>query len=149
MAIWPTLWPHDLVIWPLTYKIYRPMCSTRLYIRTKFSQDWLKLRTVSRKIWQFNLNMNIESQLWRHAVTSSVISSTPKVIFWGIMFDDLSIYDVKMNLYEIYRNFQNGRHFEVRAIFYTASCTESWVLHQDRPCYSLYIPYILSSWSTF
>ena len=40
----------------------------------------------------------------------------------------------KMNLSKIFRNFQNGRHFEVRAIFQTGSCTETWVLHQDRPC---------------
>ena len=31
--------------------------------------------------------------------------------------NDLLGYDVKMNLSKIFRNFQNGRHFEVRAIF--------------------------------
>ena len=42
-----------------------------------------KLWPVSRKIWQFHLNMNIEGRLWRHAVTSSVTSSTSKIFFGG------------------------------------------------------------------
>ena len=40
-----------------------------------------KLRPVLRKMWQFHLNLNIESRLWRHAVTSSVTSSTSQVLF--------------------------------------------------------------------
>ena len=40
-----------------------------------------------------------------------------KHTFSGIICNDLSGYDVKMSLSEIFRNFQNGRHFEVRAIF--------------------------------
>ena len=43
-----------------------------------------------------------------------------------------------MNLSKIFRNFQNGSHFEVRANFLTGSCPGSWILHQDRPCHSLY-----------
>ena len=42
-----------------------------------------KLRPVSRKMWQFHLNMNIEGRFWRHAVTSSVTSSTSKVLILG------------------------------------------------------------------
>ena len=52
---------------------------------------------------------------------------------------DLYIADVKMNLSKIFRNLKNGHHFEVRVIFYTGSCTGSWVLHQDRPCCSLHL----------
>ena len=37
-----------------------------------------KLRPVSREMWQFHLNMNIEGTLWRHTVTSSVTSWTSK-----------------------------------------------------------------------
>ena len=76
-----------------------------------------KLRPVSRKMWQFHLNMNIEGRIWRHAVTSSVTSSTSKVLFLGSILDGLFISNVKMNLSKIFRNFQNGRHFEVRANF--------------------------------
>ena len=40
-----------------------------------------------------------------------------KNTFYVIICDVLSISDVKMNLCEIFRKFQNGRHFEVRARF--------------------------------
>ena len=68
-------------------------------------------------------------------VISDVINI--KSTFSGTISDDLSISDVKMNLSKIFRNFQNGRHFEVRAIFQTGSCTATWVLHKDRPCSSI------------
>ena len=47
-----------------------------------------------------------------------------KRTFSGILFEDLSISDFKMNLSKIFQNFQNSHHFEVRAIFQTGSCTE-------------------------
>ena len=72
-----------------------------------------KLRPVSRKMWQFHLNINIEGTLWRHTVTLS----TSKIFGGGLILDGISIFNVKMNLYEILRNFQNGRHFEVRRTF--------------------------------
>ena len=40
-----------------------------------------------------------------------------KHTFSEIICNDLLGYDVKMNLSKIFRNFRNGRHFEVRAIF--------------------------------
>ena len=40
-----------------------------------------KLRPVSREMWQFHLNMNIEGTLWRHSVMSSVTSWTSKTLF--------------------------------------------------------------------
>ena len=67
------------------------------------------MRPVSRKMWQFHSNMNIEGQLWRHQrdVISDVINT--KNTFWGIISDDLSISDVKMNKI----NFEN---FKMAAI---------------------------------
>ena len=44
-------------------------------------------------------------------VISDVINI--KSIFLGLISDGLSISDVKMNLSKIFRNFQNGRHFDV------------------------------------
>ena len=60
-----------------------------------------------------------------------------KNTFYVIFCDVLSISYVKMRLSQIIQNLQNGRHFEVRAIFKTGSCTGSRVLHQHRPCHSL------------
>ena len=43
--IWPTFWPRDLVIWPLTYKKYTDLCWTRLHMWTKFRVNWSKIAT--------------------------------------------------------------------------------------------------------
>ena len=47
-------------------------------------------------------------------VTDDVTSV--KHYFSGIICNGLLGYDIKMSLSKIFRNFQNGRHFEVRAI---------------------------------
>ena len=66
-----------------------------------------KLRPVSQKMWQFHLNMNIEGRFLtsRCDVISDVINI--KNYFWGLILDGLSISNVKMNLFKIFRNFQN------------------------------------------
>ena len=64
--------------------------------------------------------MNIEDNVQSLTVTSSLTSSTLYKIFSGVISDDLSISDVKMNL-----DFQNGRHFEFRASFSTGCSTRS------------------------
>ena len=51
----------------------------------------------------------------RYDVTSDVINI--KSTFLKLIVAGLSRYDVKMNLFKIFRNFQNGRHFDVRRTF--------------------------------
>ena len=67
-----------------------------------------------------------------------IIDVIIKSTFSGIISDDVTISDTKMNLSKILRNFQNGRHFEVWAIFQIRKCTGFGVLHQDGPCLSLH-----------
>ena len=43
--IWPTFWPRDLVIWPLTYKNYRLLRASRLHMGMKFGDDRSKTAT--------------------------------------------------------------------------------------------------------
>ena len=76
-------------------------------------------------------------------VTDDVISVVNT--FTGMICNVFFISDVKMNLTKIYRNFQNGRHFEVRASFYTESCTGSWVLHPGRQCHSLHFEFLIDA----
>ena len=47
-----------------------------------------------------------------------------KNTFYVIICDVLSISYVKMKLSQIILNLQNGRHFEVQAIFKSGSCTK-------------------------
>ena len=43
-----------------------------------------------------------------------------KNTFYGIIWDDLFISEVKLKLCLIFKNFQNGRHFELATIFFSA-----------------------------
>ena len=119
------------------------MCNTRLHIWTKFSDDWLKTVTCILE----NVTISFKHEYRRLTLTSrcDVISDVIniKITFCGIISDDLSISDVKINLSKIFRNFQNGRHIEVKAIFQTGSCTGTGFLHRDRPYLSLYIEFLI------
>ena len=41
-----------------------------------------------------------------------------KILFFGICWDDIFITEVKLKLYLIFQNFQNGRHFELATNFF-------------------------------
>ena len=114
------------------------MYGTRLHMWTKCSDDWLKPRTYIAE----NVPISFKHEYRRPTLTSrcDVISDVIniKINFSGTISDDPFISDAKINLSKIFRNFQNGRHFEVQAIFQTGSCTEFRVLHRDRPCLSLH-----------
>ena len=70
-------------------------------------------------------------KLWGHHVTSSMTSS-PWKHFFGIIWDDLFISEVKLKLCLIFQNFQNGRHVELaHTFFFTKSYTGSWIDQKD------------------
>ena len=127
----PVLWPGDLVIRPLTLKINRTLYSAKMPLCIKFCEAMSKHVTISFK-----------HEYRRHTLTSrcDVISDVMNIknTFYVIMCYVLSISYVKMNLSQIFRNFQNGRHFEVKVRYWTGSCTGIWVIHQDRICHSLH-----------
>ena len=54
-----------------------------------------------------------------------------KNTFLGIIWDDLFISEVKLKLFLIFPNFQNGRHFELVTNFFTGSYTGSWIYQKD------------------
>ena len=118
------------------------MCGTRFHTWTKFSDDWLKPRTYIAE----NVTISFKHEYRRPTLTSRcyVISDVINIKnnFSGIISDDFSISDAKINLFKIFRSFQNGRHFEVQAIFQTGSCTEFRDLYQERPCLSLHFEFL-------
>ena len=103
-----------------------------------------KLQPVSRKMLQFHLNMNIEGRfdvtLWRHQWRHQ-----HQKYFGGLILDGLSISNVKMNISKSFRNFQNGRHFEVRRTFKPEVVPEV----ESYTKIGHAIPYILRFCSTF
>ena len=88
-----------------------------------------------------NVTIAFKHEYRRHTLMSGcdviIEAMNIKNTFYVLICDVLSISYVKMKLSQIIKNLQNGRHFEVRVIFKTGSCTGSWVLHQNRPCHSL------------
>ena len=62
-------------------------------------------------------------------VTDDVIIM--KILFFGKIWDDLFIFEVRLKLCEIFQNFQNGRHFELATNFFTGNYTGSWIYQKD------------------
>ena len=54
-----------------------------------------------------------------------------KILFFGIIWDDLFIPEVKLKLSLIFQNFQNARYFEIATNFFTGSYTGSWIYQKD------------------
>ena len=145
------------------------MCGTKLHIWIKLSDDWLKRATCISE----NVTISFKHEYRKPTLTSrcDVISDVIDIknTILGIISDDLSISEVKMNQSKIFWKFQNGRHYEVRLSFYTGSCTGIWVMQHDRACYSLHfellidvvaqiltkllqfqnLTYFLTSWPTY
>ena len=63
---------------------------------------------------------------WGDPVASSMTSSSWQH-FFGIIWDDLFICEVKLKLCLIFQIFRNGRHFELATNFFTGSYTGSWI----------------------
>ena len=63
--------------------------------------------------------------------------------FSVLIYDVLFISDVKINLSQIFLNFQNGRHFEGRASFLTGSCIGSWVQRWYSQFNSLHFEFLI------
>ena len=89
--------------------------------------------------------MNKEDTARSLTVTSSLTSSTIKRAFSSVISAYLSISDVKMDPSKIFRNFQNGRHFEVQANFKPEVVPEV----ESYTKIGHAIPYILRFCSTF
>ena len=121
------------------------MCGTRHQIWTKFSDDWLKTATCITE----SVTISFKHEYRKHGLKKScdVISDVMNInnTFYVIICDVLSISYVKMNLSQIFRNFQNGRHLGVRCVFKPEVVTEveSNIKIGDA------IPYMLSCSSTF
>ena len=58
--------------------------------------------------------------------------------FFGIIWDGLLISEVKLQLCLIFQNFQNSRHSQVAANFFTGCCTRNWIYQQDSHAYFRY-----------
>ena len=70
---------------------------------------------------------NFEATLWRHRWCHH----HEKKHFFDIIWDDLFISEVRLNLCFLYQNFQNGRHFQLTTNFFTGIYTGSWLYKKE------------------
>ena len=88
-----------------------------LHMWTKFGDDWSGTATCIAG----NVTISFKHEYRRHTLMSlcDVISDVMNIknTFYAIIYDVLCISYVKMNLSQIFRNVQNGRHLGVLARF--------------------------------
>ena len=72
-----------------------------------------------------NIERNFEATLWRHRWRHHHKN------FFGIIWDNLFISEVRLKLSLIFQNFQNGRHLELATNFFAESYTGSWIYQKD------------------
>ena len=89
-----------------------------LHMWSKFGDDWSETATCIAG----NVTISFKHEYWMHTLTSLCDVMNIKNSFYAIICDVLCISYVKINLSQIFRNFQNCRHFGVRARFKTGSC---------------------------
>ena len=80
----------------------------------------------SQPLLNMNIERNFEATLWRHRWRHHHENT-----FFGIIWDDLFISEVKLKLCLIFQNFQNGRYFELATNFFTGSYTGSCIYQKD------------------
>ena len=79
----------------------------------KYEEDWSETTSYIAE----NMTISFKHEYRRPSLTSRCDVINIKTTFSETICNDLSISDVKNNLSSLLRNFQNGRHFEVRARF--------------------------------
>ena len=128
--------PVSLWCWTLTCnleKCYSLTSSFGMYnLETimifAFIEETLPLTTCSRSHALLNMNREetLEPTLWRHRWRHHREKN-----FFGIIWDDLFISEVKLKLCLIFQNFQSGRHSELATNIFTGRDTGSWIHQKD------------------
>ena len=131
--IWHTLLPYDVI--NDVMNICLDKCGHNLMIpmHRKFNDDISARFLVIMK--------NVAISFIREGRYRGPISGPPcDVIGWRPHhenyflwhnLDDLFISEVKLKLYSIFQNFENGRHLELATNFFTGSDTGSWIYTKD------------------
>ena len=78
----------------------------------------------SQPLLNMNIVRNFEATLWRHRCCHHHKN------FFGIIWDDLFISEVRLKLCFIFQNFQNGRHLELDNFFYR-KLYRNWIYQKD------------------
>ena len=132
---WPTFWPGDVIN---DVNTMIPLYRTFNYDR--FVRFLVTMKNVLISFIKEYRGPTLRSQ----DVINDAMTSSPWKYFFGMIWVDHFIFEVKLKLCLIFQIFQNGRHFEVAAFFLPEVIQE--IEYSSKIAIS--ISNILSFWST-
>ena len=138
------MWPGDVISDVMNMHLYKYNHNLVILTHRKFNEDIVARFLVIMKMLLFHLWRNIEDRLWGSPGTSLMTSSSWKKNFFGIIWNDLFISEVKLKLCSIIYDFQNGRHFGLATNFLPEVIPEDECTRKT----AISISDILSFWST-
>ena len=90
-------------------------------------------------------NINIKDWLWGHPGTSSMASLPRKIFFFGIIWDDLFISEVKVKLRFLPQFFSKWPLFWVAAKHFYRCNTASWINQQNSHEHLRYFKFLIDA----
>ena len=129
--IWPILWPGDVINDVMHIPLYNCSHNLMIHMHRKFNDAIFARFSVIMKNVVISYIKEYRGPTLRPScdVIDDVIIM--KILFFGIIWDDHFISEVKFKLCLIFQNFQNGRHFELATNFFTGSYTGSWIYQNN------------------
>ena len=135
---------RDVVIWPLTNNICRPMWRMRLHMWTKFSDDRLQLATCITEKVKISFKHEYRKPIWHHAVTSPVTSTTSKVLFLAKFLIIISHVEMsKWICLKYFEIFKMAAILRSGSVFLRGSQSESWLQRLDSQSNSLHFELLI------
>ena len=127
---WLTLWPDDIINDVMNTFSYKCSHNILMPMHRKFNVDiFARLLVIMKDVISFiNDYRGPTFRPLRDVIGDVIILQN---IFYGIIWDDLFISEVKLELCLIFQNFQNGRHYELATNFFSGSDTESLIYQKD------------------
>ena len=119
--IWPIKWPGDVINDVMNIHLYNCSHNLMIHMHRKFNDAIFARFLVIMKNVVISYIKEYRGPTWRPPcdVIDDVIIM--KILFFGIIWDDFFISEVKLKLCLIFQNFQNGRYFELTTNFFTGS----------------------------
>ena len=128
--IWHILWPGDVINEVRNIYLYNCSYNLMIHMHRKFNYDiFSRCLVMQNVVMSYIKEYRVPTLRPPCDVIDDVIIM--KILFFGIIWDDLFISEVKLKLWLIFQNFQNGRHFEFATNFFNESYTGRRIYQKD------------------
>ena len=129
--MWPIFWPGDVINVVVNISWYNCSYNLMIHMHRKFNDDIFARCLVIMKnvVISYIKECRGPTLMPPCDVIDDVIII--KILFFGIIWDDIFISEVKLKLWLIFQNFQNGHHFEVATNFFTGIYTGRRIYQTD------------------